>query len=195
MCFVHDLMICLFCTLFLMPLCSNSTVGAMESDQQQEDGVPAQPTSAPSSQSKKPDRALYTPKPRQPASKDKAQPQGDVRPKPRPRYSDKARKNARNKKDKADRADKTAPVGEEGAAGGPESDQKEGRLQNAELNGQPDSTDHDADPEGTLQLEAMSIQGAEEDDSWDKLFNDDGDCLDPQLLEEVSVCIITWVSA
>ncbi|XP_076001905.1 R3H and coiled-coil domain-containing protein 1-like [Genypterus blacodes] len=163
----------------------------MELDQQQDDSVPAQPTTAPSSQSKKPDRALYTPKPRQPASKDKAQPQGEVKPRPRPRYSDKARKNAKNKKDKADAADKTAPVGEEGAAGNQtgdaKSDQNEGRLQNAELNGQPDSTDQDADPEGTMRLEELSLQGEEEEDSWDTLFNDDGDCLDPHVLEELAV--------
>lgn len=159
----------------------------MELEQQQDDSAPSQPTTTTSSQSKKPERAL-----RQPASKDKAQPQGEVKPRPRPRYSDKARKNAKNKKDKAEAGDQTVPVEEEDAAGEPigdtKSDEKEDRLQSTEINGQPDSTNQEADPEGTSLLEAMSIQEDEEEDSWDTLFNDDGDFLDPHLLEEVSAC-------
>ena len=92
----------------------------MEEEQAKEDCAPTQPTPAPPSQSKKPSQALYVPKQRPHGSKDKAQTQGEVKPRPRPRYTDKARKNAKNKKDKAGAADKGAPVEGEVQNGDPE---------------------------------------------------------------------------
>ncbi|XP_072279225.1 coiled-coil domain-containing protein R3HCC1L [Pyxicephalus adspersus] len=35
--------------------------------------------------------------------------------------------------------------------------------------------------------EASSVAANEEEESWDSLFNDDGDCVDPELLEELTV--------
>lgn len=63
---------------------------------------------------------------------------------------------------------------------------KEEELQDADVqvNGNCDSTGVEA--ESSLHLEAMSLQEEqEEEESWDTLFNDDGDCLEPHLLEEV----------
>lgn len=154
----------------------------MDLEQPKEDCATAQPSPTPSSQSKKPSQALYVPKQRPQASKDKAQTQGEVKPRPRPRYTDKARKNAKNKKDKAGAGGKTAPVGgqdgDEVPNGDTNTDVKEGRLQDTEVesNGQPDSTNVEA--EDTSQLEAASSpKEKEEEESWDTLFNDDGDCL------------------
>lgn len=162
----------------------------MELDQPKEDCAPAQPTPTPPSQSKKPSQALYVPKQRLHGSKDKAQTQGEVKPRPRPRYTDKARKNAKNKKDKAGAADKGEPAGGEGGGdlqnGDGKADVNEQRLQDTDvqINGHPESTNVEADV--TSSLEAASLEDEKgEEDSWDTLFNDDGDCLDPHLLEEV----------
>lgn len=162
----------------------------MESEQPKEDCAPAQPTPTPPSQSKRPSQALYIPKQRLHGSKDKAQTEGGVKPRPRPRYTDKARKNAKNKKDKAGAADKGVNVGGEDGSGIQNGDSKtevkEERLQDADVqeNGHSDSIS--ADAEVTSRMEATSLQEEQgEEESWDTLFNDDGDCLDPHLLEEV----------
>ncbi|XP_042341346.1 coiled-coil domain-containing protein R3HCC1L [Plectropomus leopardus] len=156
----------------------------MESEQTKEDCAPSQPAASPPSQSKKPSQALYVPKQRLHGSKDKTQTQGEVKPRPRPRYTDKARKNAKNKKDKAGAADKGVPV--EGEIQNGDSDVKEERLQDtdAQVNGVPDSASVEGDV--ASRLEETDAQEAEEE-SWDTLFNDDGDCLDPHLLEELAV--------
>ncbi|XP_037546119.1 coiled-coil domain-containing protein R3HCC1L [Nematolebias whitei] len=155
----------------------------MEMEKPKEDCASAQPTHAPPSQPKRPSQALYVPKPRLHDSKDKPQSQGEVKPRPKPRYTDKARKNAKNKKDKAN---KTVPV-EEGDALGKDvqADVEEERLQEAEVvvNGQ--SALNKEQTEALIQLEAASPQ--DEEESWDTLFNDDGECLDPHLLEELAV--------
>lgn len=162
----------------------------MESEQPKEDCAPAQPTSTPQPQSKRPSQALYVPKQRLHGSKDKAQTEGGVKPRPRPRYTDKARKNAKNKKDKAGAADEGANLGREGGGeiqdGDSKTEVKEERLQDTDVqvNGHSDSTNVDAD--ATSRLEAISLQEEQgEEQSWDTLFNDDGDCLDPHLLDEV----------
>lgn len=164
----------------------------MELEQPKEDCAPAQPTPTPPSQSKRPSQALYVPKQRNQGPKDKAQTQEGVKPRPRPRYTDKARKNAKNKKDKAGAADKGAPVG--GGDGGERQDRdskpevKEDWLQDTDVqvNGHCYSTSVDADAKS--QPEATSPQEEQEEEkSWDTLFNDDGDCLDPHLLEELSL--------
>lgn len=160
----------------------------MDSEQPKGDCTTAEPSPTPASQSKKPSQALYVPKQRLPASKDKAQNHGEVKPRPRPRYTDKARKNAKNKKDKA--GPKATPAGggdgSEVQNGDNNPEKKEERLQatGVETNGQADSTSGEA--EVTSRLEAASSpEKKEEEESWDTLFNDDGDCLDPHLLEEV----------
>lgn len=159
----------------------------MDLEQLGDDSVPAQPTTTSSSQSRRPDKALYMPKHRQHASNDKAQNRGEVKPRPRPRYTDKARKNAKNKKDKAEAVDKKLSVGEEDGGGSTKSDEKEDWLQNEGINGQPELSNQEANPEVSSRPEAMSTQKETEEDSWDTLFNDDGDCLDPHLLEELAV--------
>ncbi|XP_017291866.1 coiled-coil domain-containing protein R3HCC1L [Kryptolebias marmoratus] len=148
----------------------------MEVEKPKEDCASAQPTHAPP-QSKKPSQALYAPKPRPQGSKDKTQNQGEVKPRPRPRYTDKARKNAKNRKDKAN---KTAPVGEGEAQS---NDVKEEGLQEADGvgNGQSDLNNGETEALTSPQDEQ------EEEESWDTLFNDDGDCLDPHLMEELAV--------
>ncbi|XP_068448756.1 coiled-coil domain-containing protein R3HCC1L [Clinocottus analis] len=153
----------------------------MESEQAKDDCAAIQPapTPPPPSQSKKPNQGVNVPKQRQQGSKEKAQTQGEVKPRPRPRYTDKARKNAKNKKDKAGAANKGAPVGEEVQNGEPVV--KEERLQDADeqVNGQPGPTNEE--PDATW-LEATASEEGEEE-SWDTLFNDDGDSLEPQLGE------------
>lgn len=157
--------------------------------EQPEDCAPAQPTPTPPPppQSKRPSQALYVPKQRLPGSKDKAQTQGEVKPRPRPRYTDKARKNAKNKKDKAGAADKGAPVaGEELPDADCKPDVKEEWLQgtDVQVNGHSDSPDGVAD--AATRLEATSLQEEPgEEESWDTLFNDEGDFLDPHVVEEV----------
>lgn len=164
----------------------------MELEQPKEDSAPAQPTPAPPSQSKRPSQALYVPKQRLHGSKDKAQTEGAVKPRPRPRYTDKARKNAKNKKDKAGAAGKGVNVGGEDGSeirdGDSKTQVKEERLQDTDgqVNGHSDATSVDAD--AASRLEAASLQEEQgEEESWDTLFNDDGDCLDPHLLEELAI--------
>ncbi|KAK2815835.1 hypothetical protein Q5P01_026302 [Channa striata] len=149
-----------------------------------------QPASTSSAQSKRPSQALYVPKQRQHAAKDKTHAQAEVKPRPRPRYTDNARKNAKNKKDKAGAAQTKAAVegGDLGEIqnGSSKPDVKEERLQDVVVNGQLDSTN--VHPEDTTRLEATSPQEEEqEEESWDTLFNDDGDCLDPHVLEELAI--------
>lgn len=155
----------------------------MELEQTKDDSAQNQPTASDPSQSKKPSQVLYVPKQRLPGSKDKAQTPGEAKPRPRPRYTDKARKNARNKKDKAGAGDKGAPDGGELQNGDP--NVKEEWLQDADvqLNGQSDSADVEAE---TSRLEAATLEEGEEK-SWDTLFNDDGDCLEPHLVEELAL--------
>ncbi|KAM6941906.1 coiled-coil domain-containing protein R3HCC1L [Lycodopsis pacificus] len=150
----------------------------MESEQAKEDCAPNQPEPTPPSEAKKPSQAPYVPKQRLQGSKEKAPAQGEVKPRPRPRYTDKAKKNAKNKKDKAGAADMGAPVEGELQNGDPEV--KEERLQDADVqeNGQPESTNEEAD--ATSWLEAPASEEGEEE-SWDTLFNDDGDSLEPHL--------------
>ncbi|XP_051982816.1 coiled-coil domain-containing protein R3HCC1L [Xyrauchen texanus] len=143
-------------------------------------------TSAPS-QTKKPTMEIYVAKKRQ-AEK--------IEPKPRPRYTDKARKN-KSKKDKA-KAGET-PNGEvkhDDGEGGREEGDAENQSMQTEKDEQsredmdstsktpntPEETGNDA---RTLEHEGSSNE--EEDENWDSLFNDDGDCLDPHLLEEMSL--------
>ncbi|XP_067353982.1 coiled-coil domain-containing protein R3HCC1L isoform X1 [Channa argus] len=159
----------------------------MDLENPKEDCAPSQKASTSSSQSKRPSQALYVPKQQQqqPATKEKTHTQAEVKPRPRPRYTDKARKNAKNKKDKAGAAEKTAAV-EGNGKNNP--DVKEEWIQDGDVvvNGQLDSTN--TQPEVTTRLETTSAQEEKlEEESWDTLFNDDGDCLDPHLLEELAI--------
>lgn len=146
----------------------------MDAEPPKGDSCPAnQPAATSQPKTKRPNQPLYVPKKQQQGSKDKST--EGVKPRPRPRYTDKSRKNVKNRKDKAAAA----------AAGGTgDGDVKEDEAQEAEA---PVNSDLSSlAVEATLQPEAgspLEEQGAEE--SWDTLFDDDGDCLDPHLLEEV----------
>ncbi|XP_057698911.1 coiled-coil domain-containing protein R3HCC1L [Corythoichthys intestinalis] len=149
----------------------------METEQPKNDTSSSTPTT---SQSKKPSQALYVPKKRLNTSKDKPQIEGEVKPRPRPRYTDKARKNAKNKKDKAVAKDELPPVGIDGdgtITGNSTVEVERLHLPEVAPNGQLESADV---PDASCHDEKAS------EDSWDTLFNDDGDCLNNQL-EELSL--------
>uniref|UniRef100_H2M786 R3H domain and coiled-coil containing 1-like n=1 Tax=Oryzias latipes TaxID=8090 RepID=H2M786_ORYLA len=110
---------------------------------------------------------------RGPAAKDNAQ--EERRPKARPRYSDKARKNARNRKDKAAAAEPEQQAEPEAAPAEEEHHQDAQHAAVEEAERVPDPEEQRADGQ------------AEETESWDTLFNDEGDCLDPYLMEELAV--------
>lgn len=139
-------------------------------EEQKEDCASNQQTSTDACQSKRPNQALYVPKQRRQAAKDKTPTQGEDKPRPKPRYTDKARKNAKNRKDKANTAAAAAAAG---GADAQSCDVREERLQNGQ-----------EEAEASSQQEPESPQD-EQEDSWETLFNDEGDCLDPHLLEEV----------
>ncbi|TNM85409.1 coiled-coil domain-containing protein R3HCC1L [Takifugu flavidus] len=156
----------------------------MDPETPKSDCSSAQPTPAPLETTKKPSQALYVPKQRLRGQKDKPQADG-VKPRPRPHYTDKSKKNARNRKNKS--------TGGEGNDLGDEHNGEnhlkvnEEQLQHPErqLNGEPDSASVEADI--VRCLEATHLQeDQDKGDSWDTLFNDDGDCLDPHLLEELA---------
>ncbi|KAK7930189.1 hypothetical protein WMY93_006584 [Mugilogobius chulae] len=159
----------------------------MELENKKEESSAAQASSTtPSSQTKRPSQPLYTPKQRLQPSKDKTQPQGDGKPKSRPKYTDKARKNARNKKSQAGAPENTSSgKGDEGTASENNDKANTERLQDSEVqsNDEPEATE--AKTDATSRLEESTAQGENgEEESWDTLFNDDGECLDPHLHEE-----------
>ncbi|KAM6939513.1 coiled-coil domain-containing protein R3HCC1L [Xenentodon cancila] len=143
------------------------------------------PAPAPSAQPARPSQALYVPKQRPHGSKDKAQAQGEVKPRPRPRYTDKARKNAKNRKDKAGGAEKT---GSSDDGGGAHTSETQPGVMMKQVPGAEVVDNGQTEAEDASQLEATSPQEeTAEEESWDSLFNDDGDCLDPHLLEELAL--------
>lgn len=153
--------------------------------------------SAPS-RTKKPDLAIYVPKGRKgenlPQSREKPQSTGDKKPKGRPRYTDKARRyNSKNKKDKSG-GDKKE-TGDDGFTNGEdEPSVKEGGREKEETwvekehAGPKDSSEDvntTADTTSELETAGTEQNQEEEGDNWDTLFTDDGECLNPHLLEEV----------
>lgn len=156
----------------------------MDLETPKSDGSSAQPTVTPSERTKRPNQALYIPKQKLRGQKEKPQPDG-VKPRPRPHYTDKAKKNAKNKRNKF-----TAGAGnEKGAQNSTDNDSKvnQDQLQESEttLNGEADPAGLEADVVRCLESTHLE-EDQDTGDSWDTLFNDDGDCLDPHLLEEVS---------
>ncbi|XP_061625550.1 coiled-coil domain-containing protein R3HCC1L [Phyllopteryx taeniolatus] len=143
----------------------------METEQPKNESASDTPTT---SQSKKPNQALYVQKKRLNTPKDKPHIEGAVKPRPRPRYTDKARKNAKNK-------DRTVGVGAgaELAPGAVDGDEMQnGQGPELKNNGQLDSADV---------TDASCHDEKAQEDSWDTLFNDDGDCLIQRQLEELSL--------
>lgn len=145
---------------------------------------------APLCQSKKPSQALYVPKQRIPVSKEKAGTGAEVKPRPRPRYTDKARKNTRNRKDRAG-AGQTTAAGSDRAEpqnGETSPNVKDERVQHTELHSDGPSHSANAETDVSSRLEAATCKETDkvEEESWDTLFNDDGDCLCQEALELVS---------
>lgn len=158
--------------------------------------------SAPS-HSQKPDMAGHVPQRQQgesqTPSRGKPQSEGDKKPKGRPRYTDKARRyNSKNKKDKKETQNGAITNGEkeEGKVNDKsqvekEADSKEEagqRVTSEDLNTTTctSSESKSAESEQNLRKEKEEEKKEEEEsDNWDSLFTDDGECLDPHLLEEV----------
>lgn len=160
------------------------------------------------SRTKKPDMAIYVPKRQQSESQTKSRenPQSvsDKKPKGRPRYTDKARRyNTKNKKDK-NGGDKKETRGEgctnsedkpsvkEGGEEKDETVEKEEdctedpgkRVSSEDVN----TTTHTTSEVETAETEQNLKEEEEEEkqsDNWDSLFTDDGECLNPHLLQEV----------
>lgn len=160
----------------------------MESERANKDEVvPAKPVvvvaAAVSSRGKRPDKK------RQDAAKDT---DGETKPKPRPRYTDKSWKNKKNNK-KSGQENKTEAEAEaeaeDDAADADAKAEPSPGAQEEPPNGHPAVTepaDAHVSDDVTTDTPPVDSDKEEEDDSWDTLFNDDGDCLDSHLLEEVS---------
>jgi len=161
----------------------------MESERANKDEVvPAMPDAAAvPSRAKRPDKAPSVAKKRQDAAKDT---EGETKPKPRPRYTDKSWKNKKNKK--SGQENKTEAEAEAVAEDDAEDDAKAEPSPDAQEeppNGHPAVTepaDAHVSDDVTTTTETPPVDSDKEEDSWDTLFNDDGDCLDSHLLEEVS---------
>lgn len=158
----------------------------MDVETPKDDCSSAQPSLTPLERTKRPSQALYVPKQQLRGRKDKSQ-TDEVKPRPRPHYTDKAKKNAKNKKNRF-------PAGAENDLrneqnGDSKAKVNEDQLQDPgkQLNGEMDPASLEADVVRCLEASHLE-EDQEEEDSWDTLFNDDGDCLDPHLLEEVRAC-------
>lgn len=143
-------------------------------------------TAAPA-RTKRPTMEVYVPKKRQAEKTEKPQSDGDKKSKPRPRYTDKARK---NKKDKAKVNE--SPNGEikpdaGGQGGGDQENQHTETEQDEESRGDTTSTTVNSPEDMSSALEHDEEEMKDEGENWDSLFNDDGDCLDPHLMEEMSL--------
>lgn len=143
----------------------------------------AQPAPTPLEKTKKPSQALYVPKQQLRGHKDKPQADG-VKPRPRPHYTDKARKNARNKKSKSTGVAGNSIGNEHNGESNSKVNEEQLQDPQTQLNGETDPGSLEADVVRCLETTHLQ-EDQDEEDSWDTLFNDDGDCLDPHLLEEV----------
>lgn len=146
--------------------------------------------------------------------KNKGQTSGDKKGKPRPRYTDKAWKNNKNKKDKGGgkpKADDSSVSGGDSTMSVQNGDGKDGEKEQVEetkegeeqqTTEEQNSTQVDtsgvsetaglldrlttSDPKASGEDQKEESENKEdEEESWDALFNDDGECLDPHLVEEV----------
>ncbi|XP_034150068.1 coiled-coil domain-containing protein R3HCC1L isoform X2 [Esox lucius] len=176
----------------------------MDGDQPQENTAQTQ---TPIAHNKKPDKPLYQPKKKQDGPKDKAQTPGDGKPKPRPRYTDKARKNAKNKKDKVVKTggeggeangvlnsgakpdERVEGDGERGAGTAAEGKDEVVDTRLEERSNSERKEEERSDSERKEGSGQGTEAGPEEDveESWDALFDDEGECLDPHVLEELAV--------
>lgn len=153
----------------------------------------AQPTLTALERTKRPSQALYVPKQQLRGHKDKSWTDEGAKPRPRPHYTDKAKKNAKNKKNRfpagAENNLRNEHDGESNAKVNEDELQDPERLPNGEM----DPGSLEADIVRSLETSHLE-EDPEQEDSWDTLFNDDGDCLDPHLLEEVRACCVITTS-
>ncbi|XP_026992184.1 coiled-coil domain-containing protein R3HCC1L isoform X1 [Tachysurus fulvidraco] len=155
----------------------------------------AEPKPSAPSRDKKPDAAIYVPKGRQggnqPQSREKPQSGGDKKPKGRPRYTDKARRyNKKDKKDKKESGDEGVTNGEDGPSskGGRKEREEPGLEKESVEQTRTDSSEEVTASHTTTETQQspQEEEEQEEGDNWDSLFTDDGECLNPHLLEEIS---------
>ncbi|KAF5897130.1 coiled-coil domain-containing protein R3HCC1L-like, partial [Clarias magur] len=166
--------------------------------------------SAPS-RTKKPDKPIYVPKGRQGGNQPQPQSGGDKKPKGnRPRYTDKSRRyNHKNRKEKSG-GDKIETEGDGLTMSEDKVNAKEGGKEKDEAGLEEERQDDSGEDAGTRactenlstdttggvkSAEAGEDDGQKDDgqkdeedegDNWDTLFTEDGECLDPHLLEEIS---------
>lgn len=151
----------------------------------------AQPTLTPLERTKRPNQALYVPKQQLRGRKDKSQTDEGVKPRPRPHYTDKAKKNAKNKKNRFPAGAENSLRNEHNGDSNTKVNEEQLQVPERLLNGEMDPASLEADVVRRLETSHLE-EDQEQEDSWDTLFNDDGDCLDPHLLEEVRArCVIT----
>ncbi|KAI7810628.1 coiled-coil domain-containing protein R3HCC1L [Triplophysa rosa] len=137
---------------------------------------------------KKPTMEIYVPKKRQPEIMDPK----EKKSKPRPRYTDKARKSKKNKGKTVETPN--GEVRQENCdAGLKEGDTDHLNMTTENNEGSKAHTDitsethvNTSNDDNTAEDEAIQKEDDTEE-NWDSLFNDDGDCLDPHLLEEMSL--------
>ncbi|GAA6078630.1 coiled-coil domain-containing protein R3HCC1L isoform X1 [Tachysurus ichikawai] len=155
----------------------------------------AEPKPSAPSRDKKPDAAIYVPKGRQggnqPQSREMPQSGVDKKPKGRPRYTDKARKyNNKNKKDKKESGDEGVTNGEDrpSSKGGRKEKEEPGVEKESVEQTRTDSSEDVIASHTTTETQQnpQEEEEQEEGDNWDSLFTDDGECLNPHLLEEIS---------
>ncbi|XP_059410774.1 coiled-coil domain-containing protein R3HCC1L-like [Carassius carassius] len=130
---------------------------------------------------KKPAMEIYVPKKRQAEKMEKPQEGGDKKPRPRPRYTDKAHKN------KKDQAKVTETPNEEVKQ--EEVDKENLNMHTEKEEDSVSRTMNTSEDTGTA-LKHEEIPKDEEEDeeeNWDSFLNDYGDCLDPHLIEEMSL--------
>ncbi|XP_016145311.1 coiled-coil domain-containing protein R3HCC1L-like isoform X1 [Sinocyclocheilus grahami] len=147
-------------------------------------------TAAPA-RTKKPAMEIYVPKKRQAEKMEKPQAGGDKKSRPRPRYTDKAH---RNKKGKAKATETPSGEVKPDDGGREEGDKENLNMHTVKEEESRDDTDNVSrtmnTPEDTgsaLEHDGVPKEEEDEGEDWDSFFNDDGDCLDPHLVEEMSL--------
>lgn len=159
----------------------------METDEVAQPEEGSKTSAAP--RTKKPTMEVYVPKKRQTEKTDpqeKPHTADDKKSRPRPRYTDKARKSKKDKAKAVENQNGEVKQGNGGTKEGDEENLNENNEDHTDIPSETVNTNND-DPKTAEDEEIPKEEEEEENtaDNWDSLFNDDGDCLDPNLLEEV----------
>nr|XP_055060188.1 LOW QUALITY PROTEIN: coiled-coil domain-containing protein R3HCC1L [Misgurnus anguillicaudatus] len=147
-----------------------------------------------STRTKKPTMDLYVPKKRQTEKTDpqeKHHTADDKKSRPRPRYTDKARKSKKDKAKAGENQNGEVKQVNAGTKEGDEENSKENNEGHTDIPSETVNTNINDDPKTADDEEIPKEEEEEEEedtaDNWDSMFNDDGDCLEPNLLEEMSL--------